>query len=619
VSWKVLVDGARNGRTLYSALTTSNRLNASSVCIFAELAEREATVDLLQQGVRGVWYLEDQDVSVPTVHQRATLVSANPLTRFVARQSNHWDSIQATHLVADPFLEAVAACVQDRVKARSEDPAMQALDYAIAVFIRQATAYPLSSPDRQTELLRQASKIVAQASVLAAFMPTAATIRDLFRKFVTEAPIVEDRRDSLAEIVYSAADEVIAVVCRSGPIADACCASSQTDPMFSGLTWTSMERLRRDAPFDRLLVPGWLDRRAMREIASNGLAGRTDFVLFPFEKTWLDNVLAASRKWERRLEGETIETLRSAALTFQPNEATPSHWTEQTRKRLQKVDNAILTIEADDKSDADILEERAIEALASSVNVRSNGQPTTRAQLVLLEEPGAYIFLPPHGRTIVLRSRDELTAERPKKSDAESELFRNVSELAPGMVLAVPETTDRDLVDARADQFLPSPARTRMLAGLWKTAIRKKLREGTDDFRSLSQKMKVAGESRDPGTIRSWATDSKSVAPRNYKHVVPLLAELTGDSDLGAQMSDVLSAIDLMYRARERAAEALLHDIFSGEINIDAPELTISLPDGAVSFALHRVRQCAGIKDVPTDRIGRVERVLTPIEGAPLQ
>jgi hypothetical protein len=187
------------------------------------------------------------------------------------------------------------------------------------------------------------------------------------------------------------------------------------------------------------------------------------------------------------------------------------------------------------------------------------------------------------------------------------------------MVLAVPETTDRDLVDARADQFLPNPARTRMLAGLWKTAIRKRLSEGTDDFQSLSQKMKAAGESRDPATIRSWATDSKSVAPRNYRHVVPLLAQLTGDADLGAQMSEVLSAIDLMYRARERAAEALLHDIFSGEIDIDAPELTVSLPGGALSFALHRVRQCAGIKDVPTDRIGRVERVLTPIDRATLQ
>jgi hypothetical protein len=520
--------------------------------------------------------------------------------------------------MADPFVEAVAACVQDRAKVASDDPAMQALDYAIAIFIRQATTYPLSFPHHEAELRRQGSMILAQASVLAPFMPTAVTIRDLFRSFVAEGTI-RDRRDSLADIAGGANDECIAVVCRSGTIAEECRTASQTDAVLSSLTWTNIEKLKRDAPFDRVLVAGWLGRRAMRELASNGLAGRTDFVLFPFEKMWFDNVLAAARKWERRLEAETIETLRGAAQTFEQSQPTTSLWVEQANQRYREVENATTEFAADDKSDADMLEERAIDALARSVTVDANGQPTARAQLVLLEEPGAYVFLPPHGRIIVLQSPEEGAANRSRSTDAESELFRSVSELIPGMVLALAESTDRDLIDARADQFLNDAARTRTMAGLWKTAIRERLEDGADDFQSFADRMMAAGEPRDPATIRSWVTDSKSVAPRNYRHVVPLLAELTGDADLRANLSDVLSSIDLLYRARECAAEALLHEIFSGEIDINAPELTVRLPGGALSFGLHRVRQCAGLKEVPTDLIGHVARVYTPIEVAALK
>lgn len=607
VGWKIIVDGARIGRTLYAALATGDRLGAASLCVVAELAEREATAELMAQGLRGLWYLEDQDVSVPKMHLGGRRAGSNSLVRFIDRQSNHWSTIQSFHLTGDPFLENLAACIQERASGDEEQPAMQTLDYGVANFLRQATSRPLSLNGQPAELLRLATTIGAQASVLSSYNDTAARFRDLFRKFIDSGGLVGDRKESLVEIASTApAEETIAVICRSSSIAEQCRNDSVGDPALGRLDWINLEALRRKAPYDRVLVPGWLDRHAMREIATNGYGAKTELVLFPFEKAWFDNVLAAARRWEKRLESDTIATLREVATGLGGQQIDAPRWQEQTKKRLEELVGP-LGSEPDDRSHADLLEERSIDALARSIPAGSAGQLTSKAQLILFEEPGAYVLLPPHGRTIVLQSPgEEISTTSTKGADAERQLFRNVSDLEPGMILALAETTDRDLIDARADGFLPNALKTRELAGLWKLALKRRFETGADDPSSFSRKMAAAGEARDPTTIRSWVSDTKSVAPRNYRHVVPLLAQLTGEESLVGRLSEVLASIDLLYRARTRAAEALLKEIFSGEIDLDAPHLRVKLSDRELSFALHRVRRCAGIRDVPVDRIGRL-------------
>jgi hypothetical protein len=604
VAWKVIVDGARAGRTIHATLATAGRLGAVSLCVFAELSEREATSELARQGLKSLWYLEDQDVSVPRTHHSAPRPGANPLARFVERQSNHWATIQSFHLIGDQFLEQLAFLIQERTKAGDDAPGMQALDYAAANFLRQATCHPLSANGQRDELLRLATNISAQASTLSAYNAAATGFRDLFRQFVEHRGEFCDRRAILTEVAASAPSKSsIAVVCRSVSIADKCRAISASSPELAGIDWINIELLRRKAPYDRVFVPGWLDRHAMREIASNGYGARTELMLFPFEKSWFDNVQSAARRWERRLENDTISTLREVATEL-GGTSDALRWQEQTRMRLEPV-GVSEGPDPDDRSDADLLEERSIEALARSIPRGSVGQATAKAQLILFEEPGAYALLPPHGRTIVLQAPGE-SAPPPNTSDAERQLFRNVADLEPGMLLALPEATDRDLIDARADHFLADPSKTRELAGLWKVALKRRFEAGSEDPQTFSRKMADAGEARDPATIRSWVTDTKSIAPRNYRHVVPLLAQLTGETELIDRLSDVMAAIDLLYRARSRAAEALLRDVFSGEIDLDAPRLSVDLSDRELSFGLHRVRRCAGIREVAVDCIGRL-------------
>jgi len=126
------------------------------------------------------------------------------------------------------------------------------------------------------------------------------------------------------------------------------------------------------------------------------------------------------------------------------------------------------------------------------------------------------------------------------------------------MLLALPETTDRDLIDARADQLLTDAGSVRAAADRWKQALKRHFDAGFDTYSSFSLRMSEAGQSRDAFTIRSWANDTRSIAPRNYRTVVPLLARLTEDPELTEGCDATISAIDQIYRARARAAELLI-------------------------------------------------------------
>jgi hypothetical protein len=197
------------------------------------------------------------------------------------------------------------------------------------------------------------------------------------------------------------------------------------------------------------------------------------------------------------------------------------------------------------------VEARAIAALQKRIDDGKADHPTASARLVLFEADGAYAFLPPAGRVIVLADADGPPDKRLlHRSDAERMLFRKVSTLESGMVLAFPSGEDRDLVDARADQFIRNAAAVRLTAGAWKDALKHHLAPTTASYADFSRRMAIEGEQRDPYTVRTWATHTNSIAPLNYRVLVPLIAKLTGDSDLQQRMPQVLAAIDPIYRAR---------------------------------------------------------------------
>jgi hypothetical protein len=263
------------------------------------------------------------------------------------------------------------------------------------------------------------------------------------------------------------------------------------------------------------------------------------------------------------------------------------------------------------------IEAREIDTLRKMACDRSHGTPTTNAQLVLFDDPGSYAYLAPGGRVVVLSdATPSKLHDDPSDRDAESLLTKVATDLTPGDLLAMPLSADRDLLDELADRYLDDATASRRRASLWREAVRQMISQSATNLRAFAERLKEAGESRDPATIRSWLANGQTVAPRGYRRVIPLIAKITGDHQLSRSLDDVIASIDAVYRARDKAARALLVEIFSGSLDLNQDELTFHVHGAAVRYALRRVRQLGPIEPVPTDLVGRP---LTLKPGTPLR
>ncbi|WP_375428434.1 hypothetical protein [uncultured Sphingomonas sp.] len=600
-AWRIIVDGARLGQALHAALSTAAKLDRVNICVLAELAEREATQELTSQGLRALWYLEDQDVEVPPLRVRARR-NDDALARFLRRQGNHWAAVQRTHVQRDELLERLAAYLAERDG--RVDSVTSLLDAAVSAFLRKASGQPLGSPAGDDDMRRAAKLIAFQAAALAPYDDGAARLREFMAGLPTGGPAAAGRRDAISRIVRSAPlNATIAIVCRSEAIAQRCRSETADDASFGRARWLAVDELRQTAPYDTVVVPGWLDRLRMRELSANGYGGRTELVLLPFEQTWFERTNDALRRWERRLEDATVDYLNDRVEAFG---VVPARWRHETARRLEKAIASPSEEIAPEDVEIERVEARALDRMLATTFGRSDN-PLVKAQLVLLEEPGSFALLPPLGQVIVLDAPN-----RPRSNangTAERQLMLSVAQLEAGMLLALPETSDRDLLDARADAVMKEAAATRTLAGSWKTALRDHFGRTGESQHAFAQRLRAAGEPRDAATVRAWATDSRSIAPRNHRRVIPLIGRLTGDQELEVRAAEVSAAADRIYVARGKAAELLLQEIFSGELDLGAERLILQTASGQLSYALHRVDRCLGIRDVPSELVGRAARL----------
>ena len=615
--WRIIVDGAKAGRALYAALTSDGEAGLPPLCVIAELHDRETASELAQRGL-AVWYLQDHDVEAPPLVALRAGGDQDPLVRALRRHGNHWAAARRVHESRNDFLERVADWMRRATGEAGGDEGMRGLELLVSAFMQRSLARPLQAPDKAAGDL--ARGIAAQASLQRLYSPLAAELQALFAGALHAGALVADRGEALTRIASEGSSgEAMAVVCRSAQIAQDCERAAKFNPTLGRCRWVNMEGLRRTAPYDRVIVPGWLDRLSMRELANNGYGARLDFVLYPFEQRWLDSTLSANARWEKRIEQKSLGSMNRVAERAETISSGGTLWKGQTKQRLQEGKAVLDVVQTPDDADVpefEKLEARAIEAVHRTVMQGREHHPTAKAQLVLFEEPGAYAFLPPGGKVIVLSGRDgELVRTPVIGNDAERMLFRSVASLEPGFLLALPLRGDRDLIDARADQFIEGAAEVRRTSAIWKTALARYFQRTGMEPSAFARRMAEAGHKRDAATIRSWASGSQTIAPRGYRDTVPVLARLTGDAELPAKMPKVLEAIDLIYRARASAAQAIVKELFAGEIDLEADELAFELNGARVRYALHRVRRLEGLRDVPHEVIGRARRLASAAPG----
>ena len=611
--WRVIVDGARQMRALYASLTSDGGDAPPPMCVVAALFDREASADLLHRGF-DVWYLEDLDVQPPPTERAAE--SDDAVERILGRQGGHWNAVHRVHASPHQFLEAVDAWMVQVNDNKSSDSGLQNLELLVSAFMRAALARPLATSDAEKNLRSLGRTIAMQAAGLRGFSPLAAELHQIFAPAGRgEFPSFE-RRLALAEIADAiASGETTAVVCRSAAVAAACREDAEGDPELSGMIWTNLEGVRAGAPYSRVVVPGWLDRLSMRELAGGGYGERLDLLFYPFERRWFERTTAAGARWEKQIEGATLRALSGLADRLRAAGRDPGLWHDQTSERLAPSrTSAVVDDSVIDESDApefEKLEARSVEAVRRAVFHGREHQPTAKAQLIMFEHPGAYVFLPAGGKVIVLTGPSGAAARAKPAGNAEKALFRSVASLEPGCLLALPIGGERDLVDVRADRFLDQPAEVRRTADTWKRAVRGYMDRTGIEPPAAARQLAQAGVKRHAATIRSWASTTSTVAPRGYREVLPAVAKLTSDPELVANLPKVLQAIDLIYRARAKAAESIVAELFAGDIDLDAPELSIEHGGSVVRYALHRVQSVGDICDVPHEVIGRLRTLVS--------
>jgi len=626
-TWQLIIDGSKAAQTLWGAISATPNLPIASVCVIGELSEREHANELIKVGF-AEWFIQDTDIEAQPTHPFIGPSSDNPLKQFIERHRNHWLSSRTIHEIRDDFFETIADCHAGFRDVNNELNAdVLLLAFNLSKFLRKAISVPLiQAGETLTDLSKLSFNIHSYASVSRAFDPNANTVWQLFGDVANSEISTPNREEKLREIIANSDQEStkeFAVVCQSSPIATQCRSLASGDALLSDVKWITLDELRQTAPRRRLIVPGWLGRSAMREIINTGYGIRTDFIFLPFEKKWFESMINAGLRWEDRLEKrnafrhselkaeyddifEAPEALRRTKPTAAP----------QTEPEYINPTDIVEPI-TETALDFGYLKERIIEVIRDQVPHSGAGVETAKAQLVLFERDGSYAFLPPNGTVVDLSGIEQEILEtgdvshnQPNEEKAEKYLSRKVNALQPGMLLAFPVETDRDLIDARADQFLEDADDVRRSAQLWKTALKNFFIRGLTSYEKFAEWMAEADERRDPSTIRSWTNNSLTVAPRNFRKVIPLIGNLTKDIELQSNLNSVLSAVDLIYRARTRAAAAIVREIFQGSIDLNAEELSINIGQAVICYELHRVSSIEDLREIPIDQIGKLKQLM---------
>lgn len=614
--WLVVVDGADAAVRLYGAMKTSPTVAETPICVVAEWHEREQCSTLIGLGMLASC-LDFADVEVAPDTETRESTKGSALRKYIRRGQLSSKATISHHPIRNPGFELLDEAIRklSRTQEDSLGTSLDRLVINVVAFMKKATGYPIAFESAlKSELLDLATKLRSEASANRLFSPEAQSIFDVFDLLVTENELCPDRTPVLQGVTQAfAADERIAVVCRSAVVASACTAHCAEDPVLGRLRWMSTEQLREQAPFDRLIVATWLGRSIMREICDSGFAREVHFILFPYERDLLHSTTRAATSWRRRITlGANTGLATLAAKTRQAG----SVWSTWSPVGAPHDDGATVPEIEEQQSETDAIEARVISAIKNGPVFEATKDRTVKARLVLFEETGAFAYLTPEGKNIALSALTHV--ELGHSTDAERLLFRKTDSLRPGMVVAFATTTSRDLVDARADQFLVNHAVVRRQAAKWKEAVRRFILANASSYERFADLLATVGVSREPSTIQRWVLGHDTVGPRNHAEVIPKIAQITMDGDLSKSMAQTIRAVEQIYAARSRAAGEIVRDLFAGEIDLDADSIDFTIDDQLVRYELHRVRSVEPkAVTVPFDLIGRVLRYQDAVSISP--
>ncbi|MEQ8246203.1 MAG: DUF1232 domain-containing protein [Alphaproteobacteria bacterium] len=602
-SWSIVCDGARTSFDLVSALTSENLV--APFCVVAELKDREAIQQLQREANLDIRFLEETDVDVPfpPASSAAASTKFSTIRRFFERQGLFTLAKEEVHLVPNRSLEKLFNRMEEFRQEGKFAPEVQSLLAEVWALAKKMLSSPVAADGHIDGAEEDVARIRSFCKSLAPYTPLAKE----FDEILGENDLLHRGKDGIIRrlIENAPARGVSAVLCSTHRAARTYQKLAEVGDAPSNTKWLSLDEVRLNAPLERLIVPGWIDRNTARDLYYNRYASHLDFVFFPFEQRWNERAIGAAERWAHRLLEQTERQLsKAASAAAHTRRGKKTLWQKKPPRRRERGQTIAEGVSENDVPILDVLEARTIEAVREHA-ARSGGveRQNVEAELVILER-GCFTFLFPNGEVIDLSGFDEA------ENGLGSASLRKVRDLAQGARLAFPKSGTRDLIDLKADAFLPDPVGTRALSSLWKRALNRCLERDSSLPKQLSIHLAENGEGRTEGTIRLWAQDNTgTIAPRNWKRVIPLLSDFLNDAELKDNHENVLSAVDLMYRARSDAARSLIQDFATGEFDLFGDSIALRIGEATAVYGLHRVVAMGGIHRVSLDRVGLVQRL----------
>lgn len=588
----IISDEPEQAFDLDAATAGDGDTNAYSHLVFAPLHAMEAVQQLAKQNFN-IWFLKQSDVFlVPNREINRRALSAGAVSRFQRRQEIQSHVVTEIRDVQSDPIEFLHEYQREFRKASRNggDPHLELLAASIGVFLRRFTRFPLEFGEFEKDELRKLLKAVAsQAAVLADYNADVSGFLG-HNKSLLEGDLPENPKAAMLESIirdHPYAD--IAVACPSSQVAALAEQRTQACPVLGRARWLSALEVRRNAPFGRVIVPGWIDKHTMREFRNNGYAEHIDLLLYGFEKEWEAKSRKALKSWEGRLT-RTMRTQWVEAKERFGDIEEPA-FIADSREEPGSIDGGL-----ESEPDTDLYDVKFIDAIRRSTQENRAGQPIVKARLVTFDEPGTYIYLPPNGSVISLSRAIGAVGGSIEGKMAERLIRCPVEEIGPGDLLAFPMDSKSDLLSTLAERFLRDSGETIRSADLWREALRRYLGRTGKNETALQRELEKAGLKRHPFTIRLWIAGMDIVAPLQYAEAVPIIAEVTRDEELMSVKEKVIEAIDMVYQARWMAAGELLRQLARQDIVFSEGLASVTIEGFNVQYRLMRV----GVIDPPT-------------------
>ena len=611
----VVVDGASLASG--EVCSTRTRTSGCTQLIVAGLHEWEECRHLERLGFESR-LLRQEDVDPRGWSaDRATQAARRPLTDFMHRQSYRTTVDRINHLVHDERIEGLHALLKTirRSIDDNEDPRLQTVAFVGTTLLRRLLELVIGPEDSaRAMILAYAGKTMTACAPFVHYDQSVRELRRLVQSLRDDPPT--SPRDEIVRDLIVDASGAIAVLCATRRVASACKELAASHPRLAEAHWIPVGSLNELPPVDTIVIPGFVDRQTMRILHHSPRASWHHHVVLPFEHIWLTGLRRRSRDWEQHLCKRMEHHWSKMAQHYGQVGPSPTKPVADPEPVTPREDAPEAIQAQEDATPSEWLEARVVgEIRRHATGGLGTSAEAVKARLVVFEEPGWYVMLPPGASVICLSEviesgqTKELSERQVAKGAAEKIVSRPLKEIRPGHLLAFPLDRSGDLLDAIADRLVKDAPKVREEALSWKRALAKFCYEEGLSPKQLAERLAAAGLRRQAATVSGWLHSTSTIAPQNWRSDLAVIAEVTGCEHLRTSLSEVLSSIDLLYRARRRAAGHLIEQIGHGAVDLEKGIVSVTVEGEEVQYRLLHVRCVDDPCMIPPSRLARLSQL----------